>query len=63
MDAGRDKREARKKLYFERYSPLVLRMLMYVEVDEIKLGISKLASYFVPKQEIFNVKRIPMVPR
>ena len=38
MDAERDKREARKILYFERYSPVILRILMYEEVDKIKLG-------------------------
>ena len=38
MDAERDKREARKRVYFERYSPVILRILMYGEVDEIKLG-------------------------
>ena len=32
------KREARKILYFERYSPVILRILMYREVDKIKLG-------------------------
>ena len=37
-DAERDKREARKKMYFERYSPVILRTLMYGEVDIIKLG-------------------------
>ena len=34
MDAERDKREARK--YFERYSPVILRILMYGEVDKNK---------------------------
>ena len=38
MEAERDKREVRKFLYFERYSPVILRILMYGEVDEIKLG-------------------------
>ena len=38
MDAERDKREARKMLYFERYSPVILRLLMYGEVAKIKLG-------------------------
>ena len=38
MDAERDMREARKILYFERYSPVILRILMYGEVDKIKLG-------------------------
>ena len=36
MDAQRDKREARKKMYFERYSPVILRILMYGEIDEKK---------------------------
>ena len=38
MDAERDKREARKKMYFERYSPVIVGILMYGEVDKIKLG-------------------------
>ena len=38
MDAERDKREARKKMDFERYPPVILRILMYREVDKIKLG-------------------------
>ena len=38
MDAERDKREARKIMYFERYSPVILWILMYGEVDKIKLG-------------------------
>ena len=38
MDAERDKREARKKMYVERYSPVILRILMYEEVDKIKVG-------------------------
>ena len=38
MDAERDKRQAREKMYFERYSPVVLRILMYGEVDKIKVG-------------------------
>ena len=38
MDAERDKGEARKKLHFEWYSPVSLRILMYGEVDKIKLG-------------------------
>ena len=32
------KREARKILYFERYSPVVLSIFMYGEVAKIKLG-------------------------
>ena len=35
MDAEGDKREARKNMYFERYSPVIVRILMYGEVDEI----------------------------
>ena len=53
MDAERDKREVRKLWYFERYSPVILRILMYGELDKIEPWqdiISKLASYFVPKQ-------------
>ena len=38
MDAERDKREARKILYFERYSPGILRISMYGAVDKIKIG-------------------------
>ena len=38
MGAERDKREARKKMRFERYSPVILRILMYGEVDKIELG-------------------------
>ena len=38
MEAERDKRKVRKFLYFERYSPVILRILMYGEVDKIKLG-------------------------
>ena len=42
-------------LYFERYSPVNLQMiLMYGEVDKIKTLLdinSKLASYFVPKKK------------
>ena len=38
MDAERDKRETRKLLYFERYSPVMLRILMYGEVDEKNLA-------------------------
>ena len=30
MDAERDKREAREKMYFERYSPVIIRILMYM---------------------------------
>ena len=55
MDAERDNREARKFSNFERYSPVILRILMYGEVDKTKLWqdlMSKLASYFVPKQII-----------
>ena len=37
MDADRDnKREARKKLYFDRYSPVTLEMLMYGAVEKKK---------------------------
>ena len=38
MDAERDKRKARKKTYFERYSSVILRILMYGEVNKIELG-------------------------
>ena len=38
IDAERDKREVRKKMYFERCSPVIIRILMYGEVDNIKLG-------------------------
>ena len=38
MDAERDKRGVRQKMYFERYSPVILRILMYGEVDKKKLG-------------------------
>ena len=38
MDAGRDKREARKNMYFERYGPVSLGILMYGAGDNIKLG-------------------------
>ena len=34
----RDKREARITLYFERYSSVILRILVYGEVDKIKPG-------------------------
>ena len=44
MDAKRDKREARKKLFFERYSPVILRILMHGEVDKKK----KLAETIFP---------------
>ena len=35
MDAERDKREARKKLYFERHSPVILRILMYMCMERL----------------------------
>ena len=35
IDAERDKRGVNKILYFERYSPAILRILMYEEVDTI----------------------------
>ena len=39
MDAERDKREARKNMYSERYSPpVVFGILMYGSVDKKKLG-------------------------
>ena len=38
MDAERDEREARKKMYFERYSLVALRILMYGEVNKMILG-------------------------
>ena len=41
MDAERDKREVRKKMYFERYSPVIildLEVHVYGEVDNINLG-------------------------
>ena len=59
MDAERDKREARNKMYFERYSPVVIGILMYGAVDKINLArqYSKLASYFVPKLKICTVKK------
>ena len=39
MDVERDKREARQKKYFERYSPIFVRILMYGGgVDKMKLG-------------------------
>ena len=38
MEAERDKRGVRKWLYFERYSPVILRILTYGEVDKMKLG-------------------------
>ena len=37
-DAERDKREARQKMYPERYSLVILRILMYGAVDKTKLG-------------------------
>ena len=37
MKAERDKREVRKMLYLERYSPVILEILMYGEVDKIQL--------------------------
>ena len=37
MEAVRDKREVRKKMYFERYSPVILRILIHGEVGKIKL--------------------------
>ena len=37
MEAERDKPAVRKFLYFERYSPVILQVLMYEEVDKIKL--------------------------
>ena len=36
MGAERDKREARKILWFKRYAPVILRILVYGEVDEKK---------------------------
>ena len=38
IEVERDKREVRKNSYFERYSPFTLRILMYGEIDKIKLG-------------------------
>ena len=38
MEAERDKREVRKFVHFERYSPVILRIFMCGEVDKIKLG-------------------------
>ena len=38
MEAERDKRQVREKMNFERYSPVILRILMYGEVDKIKLS-------------------------
>ena len=45
MEAERDNREVRKFLYFERYSPVILRILMYGEVDKIKLGKTLLPNW------------------
>ena len=38
MDVELDKREARKFLFFERYSLVILRISMYGEIHKIKLG-------------------------
>ena len=38
MEAGRDEREVREILHFEQYSPVIVRMLTYGEVDKIKFG-------------------------
>ena len=53
--------EKRKNLYFERYSPVILRILMYGEVENATWQdvISKLASKFVPKLILFTVKKSP----
>ena len=45
MGAERDKREVRKFLYLERYSPVILRILMYGEIDKIKLGKTLLPNW------------------
>ena len=61
MDAKRDERGARTILYFERYSSVILGILMYGEVDKISYQdiFYKLAPYFVLKRIIFNVKKLP----
>ena len=50
MDAERDKREARKNMYFERYSPVILGILMYGAGYKIKLG----KTLFPNRRHIFS---------
>ena len=60
MGADRDKREVRKILYFEQYSGAILRILMYGEVDKIKLGKTyycQVGVTFCPKTKVFTFKR------
>ena len=60
MDAERDKREARKILHLERYSPVIFRILMHGEVDKILLGktiFSRLESYLSQNKKTFTSKR------
>ena len=50
MDAERDKREARRKMYFKRYSPAILGILMYGAVGEIKLGKTLFPNLRAPRE-------------
>ena len=65
MDAERDKRGARKKRYFERYSLVIFQILMYEEVDKIKVGtlFPNWPSHFFPKLTTFTAEKIPTVLR
>ena len=55
MNAERNKREARKIMYFERYTPVILRILMYGEADTIKLGKTFFPSYFAVSPKTNNI--------
>ena len=52
MDAERDKREARKKMYFELYFLVILRISMYGELDKK----SNLARHYFQIGVIFCAK-------
>ena len=38
VNADGSKRETRKNMHFERYSPVILGILMYGAVDKVQLG-------------------------
>ena len=58
--------EKHEKKCFERYSPVILRILMYGAVDKIKLGKTLFPNWrhnLSQKKKIFTVKKIPTVLR
>ena len=59
MESERDKREVRKVLYFERYSPVILRILMYGEVNKKNLArhYFQIGVIFCPKTKNIYWKR------